>query len=67
MASLPKDVPPAIALPWRERHASSLRMFRLYAWTFSRNASSLLGLAIVLLFLLPAAVVVPTPVRVGND
>jgi len=42
-------------LPWRERHASTLRQWRLYAHLFSRSFSSLLGLSLVALFLLLAA------------
>lgn len=41
---------------WRERHAASLRLLRLYARTFARNGSAMLGLGLVLLFLLTAAV-----------
>ena len=51
-------------LGWRERHASSLRMARLYIRTFARNGSAMLGLAIVFLFLLLAAIgpwIVPFP------
>ncbi|MCV0426614.1 MAG: ABC transporter permease [Roseibium sp.] len=35
---------------WRERHQSTIRQLRLYAHTYSRNASAMLGLAIVALF-----------------
>jgi peptide/nickel transport system permease protein len=38
-----------------ERHAASIRQLRFYAWSFGRSPSSMLGLAIVLLFLLVAA------------
>ncbi len=41
---------------WRERHAATLRLFRLYGRTFSRNGSAMIGLALVLAFLLTAAV-----------
>lgn len=52
------------AVGWRERHAGSIRMARLYARTFARNASAMLGLVIVCLFLLLAAIgpwIVPFP------
>ena len=51
-------------LGWRERHASSLRMARLYVRTFARNGSAMLGLGIVLSFLFIAAIgpwIVPFP------
>ena len=41
---------------WRERHAANIRLVRLYARTFARNGSAMLGLALVSLFLLTAAV-----------
>ena len=41
---------------WRERHAATLRLCRLYGRTFSRNGSAMIGLALVLAFLLTAAV-----------
>jgi peptide/nickel transport system permease protein len=47
-----------------ERHAATLRQLRFYAWSFGRSPSSLLGLAIVLLFLALAALgpwIVPFP------
>lgn len=47
-----------------ERHASSIRTLRLYIRTFSRNASAMFGLAIVMVFLVVAAIgpwIVPFP------
>ena len=41
---------------WRERHAANIRLLRLYARTFARNGSAMLGLGIVLAFLATAAV-----------
>ena len=41
---------------WRERHAANIRLARLYARTFARNGSAMLGLALVSLFLLTAAI-----------
>ena len=49
---------------WRERHAATLRLFRLYGRTFARNGSAMIGLTLVLAFLLTAAVgpwLVPFP------
>ena len=49
---------------WRERHQSSIRQMRLYVRTFSRNGSAMLGLVIVSLFLITAAIgpwIVPYP------
>ena len=49
---------------WRERHASTLRQFRLYWHTYARSASAMLGLALVSLFLLLALIgpwIVPYP------
>lgn len=40
---------------FRERHASRIRQWRLYAHVFSSSFSSMLGLALVLLFLFLAA------------
>jgi len=37
---------------WRKRHAATIRMARLYARTFARNGSAMLGLGIVSLFLI---------------
>ena len=51
-------------LTWRERHQSRLRQARMYAHTFRRNRSAMLGLGIVILFLITAAIgpsVVPYP------
>ena len=52
------------AVPWRERHAGTIRMWRLYGRTLSRNASAMFGLGLVLLFFLTAAIgpwIVPFP------
>ena len=49
---------------WRQRHASTLRSLRLYAHTFSRSVSSMLGLGLVLLFFLLVLIgpwIVPFP------
>ena len=46
---------PASALTFRERHASRIRQWRLYAHMFRGSFSSMLGLALVLLFLFLAA------------
>ena len=46
------------------RHASTFRTFRLYARTFRRNTSAMFGLAIVVVFLVVAAIgpwIVPFP------
>jgi len=43
------------SVPWRERHAGTIRQWRLYAHLFSRSFSSMLGLFLVLLFLVLAA------------
>ncbi|MBT3700061.1 MAG: ABC transporter permease [Alphaproteobacteria bacterium] len=54
------DQPPS----WRERHQSGIRQLRLYAHTFSKNGSAMLGLGIVLVFLITAAIgpsLVPYP------
>src|SRR3546814_13597810 len=40
---------------WRDRHASTLRQWRLYAHLFRRSFSSMLGLLIVVVFLVLAA------------
>lgn len=45
------DAPPA----FRVRHATTIRQWRLYAHLFSRSFSSMLGLALVVLFLVLAA------------
>ena len=53
-----------VEVGWRERHQSSIRQIRLYAYTFSKSFSSMLGLGLVLLFLIIAAVgpwIVPFP------
>ncbi len=42
-------------LTWRERNASTIRQWRLYAYLFSRSFSSMLGLGLVILFLILAA------------
>ncbi len=52
------------ALTWRERHASTIRMARLYARTLSRNASAMLGLFIVFVFMVIVVIgpwIVPFP------
>lgn len=49
---------------WRERHESTIRQMRLYIRTFSRNGSAMIGLAIVVLFIITAAIgpwIVPFP------
>ncbi len=49
---------------WRERHQSTARMARLYAYTFSRSFSSMLGLVLVAGFLIIALIgpwIVPFP------
>lgn len=54
----------ASAPGWTERHAGTIRAFRLYCRTFGRNASAMLGLGLVLLFLATAAIgpwIVPFP------
>ena len=51
-------------LPLRERHASRIRQMRLYAHMFCRSFSSMLGLTLVALFLILAAIgpwIVPYP------
>jgi peptide/nickel transport system permease protein len=58
--------PPALAAPdtWRERHTAGLRQIRLYAHTYARSFSALLGLVLVLGFLLLAVIgpwIVPYP------
>ena len=58
--------PSALPQPpgWRQRHAASIRMARLYARTFARNGSAMLGLAIVGLFLVIVVIgpwIVPFP------
>ena len=53
-----------IAPGWRVRHASTIRMARLYARTFFRNGSAVLGLVLVGFFLLIVAIgpwIVPFP------
>ena len=65
MANVARDDLPVERAPsWRERHQSSIRQARLYVRTFSRNGSAMLGLGIVVLFLLTAALgpwIVPYP------
>ncbi|WP_270933637.1 ABC transporter permease [Falsiroseomonas oryzae] len=55
----------ALARPsFSERHAATLRQLRFYVWSFGRSPSSMLGLAIVSVFLLLAAFgpwIVPYP------
>jgi peptide/nickel transport system permease protein len=51
-------------LSWAERHHSTIRLIRLYARTFARNGSAMLGLVLVLFFFLIAAIgpwIVPFP------
>ncbi|WP_312404583.1 ABC transporter permease [Rhizobium sp.] len=51
-------------LTFRERHASQIRQWRLYAHMFRKSFSSMLGLSLVVLFLLLAAIgplIVPYP------
>lgn len=58
------DSESAPRLPFRERHASRIRQWRLYAHTFAGSFSSMLGLALVLIFLFLAAfgpLIVPYP------
>ena len=42
------------SLSWRERHQSTIRIWRLYARTLSRNTSAMLGVGLVLVFFLAA-------------
>lgn len=49
------DITPPARLSFRERHESSIRQWRLYAYTFAGSFSSMLGLVLVLLFLFLAA------------
>lgn len=49
---------------WRERHASSVRQMRLYWHTYRRNASAMVGLVLVVIFLLLSLIspwIVPYP------
>lgn len=46
----------AVTASFTQRHASALRQARFIAWSFSRSPSALLGLTIVLVFLLLAAI-----------
>ena len=49
---------------WRERHASSIRQMRLYWHTYRRNASAMVGLVLVVIFLLLSLIspwIVPYP------
>ncbi len=58
-----QDLASALAR-WRERHQSTFRMARLYAYTFSRSFSSMLGLVLVAGFLIIALIgpwIVPFP------
>ncbi|MBO0140144.1 ABC transporter permease [Agrobacterium sp. Ap1] len=51
-------------LTFRERHASQIRQWRLYAHMFRKSFSSMLGLSLVVLFLVLAAIgplIVPYP------
>jgi peptide/nickel transport system permease protein len=63
MAEIARETPD-LTPGFAERHAGAIRAARLYARTFARNASAMLGLAIVLLFLATAALgpwIVPFP------
>jgi len=60
----PSDTPILVKDDWRSRHHSQIRTLKVYAHTFSRSFSSMLGAAIVLIFLLLAAFgpwIVPYP------
>jgi peptide/nickel transport system permease protein len=67
----PTSVPPGGIQPvdldqltWAERHHGSIRACRLYARTFARNGSAMLGLVLVLFFFIIAAIgpwIVPFP------
>lgn len=49
---------------WRARNESQLRMIRLFAWTYSRNISAMIGLILVVAFLILALIghwIVPFP------
>jgi len=64
MASETERATPIADLGWRERHQSTIRQVRLTIHTFSRNTSAMLGLAIVAVFLVLAAIgpwIVPYP------
>ncbi|MEP3245420.1 MAG: nickel transporter permease [Sneathiella sp.] len=63
MSSLSQD---PTSIPWRERHASSLRMLRLYIKTFRNNGSAMLGLVIIALFML-AVILGPSFVPYPDD
>lgn len=59
----PATAPP-ITPSFAERHAGKIRALRLYVRTFARNSSAMLGLGIVLVFLVTAAIgpwIVPFP------
>ncbi|PRX06588.1 ABC transporter permease [Martelella mediterranea] len=62
MSDLPSEVPQTLS--FRERHASTIRQWRLYAFMFRKSFSSMLGLFLVALFLILAAIgpwIVPHP------
>ncbi len=65
MVSRASNLPDSDQTPsWRERHQSSIRQVRLYIHTFARNGSAMLGLGIVVVFLITAAIgpwIVPFP------
>jgi peptide/nickel transport system permease protein len=49
---------------WREEHAGTIRQARFFVWTFMGSPSALLGLALVAIFLILAAIgplIVPYP------
>lgn len=65
MTSTTSNLPDGDQTPsWRERHEGSIRQVRLYIHTFARNGSAMLGLCIVVVFLIAAAIgpwIVPYP------
>ena len=59
-----KNNPEAMAMSFSERHASRIRSTKIHLKTFAKNTSAMLGLAIVLCFLIIAAIgpwIVPFP------
>lgn len=65
MASTASNLPDNDQAPsWRERHQGTIRQIRLYIHTFAKNGSAMLGLGIVMVFLVTAAIgpwIVPYP------
>jgi peptide/nickel transport system permease protein len=58
------DLQEAETLGWRDRNAGRIRLAHLYVWTFSHNASALIGFALVMGFLILALIgpwIVPYP------